>query len=97
MLDVILDALKDSAITLAVIFVLNFVISFVEEKLSNAFMKNTKVSPLIGAAVGLVPQCGFPIVAADMYQKRHITMGTLLAIFIACSDEALPIMLSDLN
>lgn len=97
MLDVILDALKDSLITLAVIFVLNFVISFIEEKLSNAFMKNTKVSPLIGAAVGLVPQCGFPIVAADMYQKRHITMGTLLAIFIACSDEALPIMLSDIN
>lgn len=95
--EVILDALKDSAITFAVIFVLNFLISLVEDKLAHVFIKNQKVSPLIGAAVGLVPQCGFPVVASDMYQKKHITMGTLIAVFIACSDEALPIMLSNIN
>ncbi len=95
--EVILDALIDSLITFAVIFALNFLISFVEDKLARVFVKNQKVSPLIGSAVGLIPQCGLPVVASDMYQKRHITMGTLIAVFIACSDEALPIMLADVN
>ncbi|MDR0934768.1 MAG: arsenic efflux protein [Erysipelotrichaceae bacterium] len=91
------DALIDSSITLAVILVINFIISFVEERLARSFAKNKKESPLIGAAVGLIPQCGFPIIAADLYKNRHITMGTLVAVFIACSDEALPIMLSNVN
>ena len=32
--------------------------------------------------------------ATDMFVKRHITIGTLLAIYISTSDEALPILLS---
>lgn len=94
MLHVIEHALIDSLKVLAVVVVLNIIISFFEGKLANKINKNNCFSTLIGAAIGLIPQCGFSIVASDMYQKKRISMGTLIAVFIATSDEALPIILS---
>ena len=53
-----------------------------------------KLAPLIGGATGLIPQCGFSVMAAKLYENRHITVGTLLAVFLATSDEAFIILLS---
>ena len=53
-----------------------------------------KMGPLIGSATGLIPQCGFSVMAAKLYEQKYITVGTLLAIFMATSDEAFIIMLS---
>ncbi len=87
-------AVKDSLISLAVIFVVYVIIELVENKISNKLQKTKKFSPVFGALFGLIPQCGFSVVATDMYAKRHITIGTLLAMYIATSDEAIPILLS---
>ncbi len=46
------------------------------------------------AALGLVPQCGFSAMAANFYGSRVISLGTLMAVFLATSDEAIPIMLA---
>ena len=54
-----------------------------------------KINPIIGSLVGIIPQCGVSVVASDLYLKRHITIGTLTAVFFACSDEALPILFTD--
>jgi len=78
-----------------VVFLSHIILSFVESKLSKVLSKNHKTSPLIGSAMGLIPQCGISVVAADLYIKEHISFGTILAIFIACSDEAVPILLSN--
>ena len=94
-LDVLIDALKDSAITLLIVFSFVFVISFFEAKITAAITKYKKAAPVVGAGLGLIPQCGFSVVASDMYLKRRITMGTLIAVYIACSDEALPIILAN--
>ncbi len=53
-----------------------------------------KAGPAIGAALGMVPQCGFSAAAAGLAAGRVITRGTLIAIFLATSDEMLFIMLS---
>lgn len=53
-----------------------------------------KYGPLVGALVGLLPQCGFSILAAMLFVQRNITLGSLLAVMIATSDEAIPILLS---
>ncbi|MCQ2742582.1 MAG: arsenic efflux protein [Bacilli bacterium] len=94
-LDVLVDSITDSLIVLAFVFTFHVVLSFFEGKVARLLEKNKKVAPLMGSLFGLVPQCGVSVVAADMYLKRHITMGTLAAVFIACSDEALPIVFAN--
>ena len=97
MLDVFLDALLDSLKVLAIAFILYVLLSFFENKLVHLFERNKKLSPLFGSAVGLIPQCGISVVASDLYIKEKITLGTIFAVFFACSDEALPILFSTKN
>lgn len=95
MLDVILDAVIDSLKVFGVALLIFVVFSLIEEKVTRFLTKRRKNQPIIGAACGLIPQCGISVVAADLYKSRLITSGTLLAVFFACSDEALPILLTD--
>ena len=41
-----------------------------------------------------MPQCGFSAMAANFYGSRVISLGTLLAVFLATSDEAIPMLLA---
>ena len=91
---VIMHSIKDSLITFLVILLIYVIFAFVEVKVSNKISKDNKLSLLFGSLFGLVPQCGVRVVASDMYLKRHITMGTLVAIFLSCSDEAIPLLLA---
>ena len=50
--------------------------------------------PVIGALLGVVPQCGFSAAAATLYSARVITLGALFAVFLSTSDEMLPIMIA---
>ena len=93
-LHIVLHSLEESLKVFVVALILYFIISFIEERIARGLGKKNRFSPLIASALGLVPQCGFSVVASDLYVKRHITMGTLIALFLACSDEALPILLS---
>lgn len=93
--EVFLDALLDSLKILAVVVVFSVIIALIEPKLSEKVRLKGKLAPLIGVSVSLLPQCGFSIVATDLYQKRHITVGTLIGVYLATSDEALPIFLGN--
>ena len=92
--NVLLDALIDSLKLFAVVLVCTYIIALIEPKLSEKIRLKGKLAPLIGASVSLLPQCGFSVVATDLYQKRHITVGTLIGVYLTTSDEALPIFLS---
>lgn len=97
MLDIFIDSLLDSLKILLIVFIFNLILSFFEAHISSLFEKNKKLSPLFGSLIGLIPQCGFSVLASDLYLKRHITIGTLIAVFISCSDEALPILFTSIN
>lgn len=95
MLDVLLDAFLDSLKVFGIAFILYFIFSFIHDRITAIFQKHKRISPVVGSACGLIPECGISIVGADMYQKKQISRGTILAIFFACSDEALFILFSD--
>ena len=95
--EILLDALKDSLIVFAFVFLFHVILSFIETPVSNFLVKRKKTSPIFGALFGLVPQCGTSVIAADLYLKRYITIGTVIAVFLSCSDEALLVLLSAWN
>ncbi|MEF9935326.1 MAG: putative manganese transporter [Clostridium sp.] len=63
-------------------------------KLQNSIKKAGFLGPILGALIGIIPQCGFSIMAVAFYSKRMISLGTMMAIFLATSDEAIPVLLS---
>lgn len=98
-LHVLLHSLKHTAILLPILFVVYFLIEFLEYKNVFKFEKSKllkgKVSPALGSLFGSVPQCGFSVISAELYSERKISIGALIAVFIATSDEALPLMISN--
>ena len=98
MWDAILDAFLDTLKIFPFIFVIYVLIELLEHKTS--FTRDRErlqggLAPLIGAATGIIPQCGFSVMAAKLYDRGLIRTGTLLAVFLATSDEALIILLSE--
>ena len=93
--DILKDSAIDSAKVLAVLLPITFLIALLEPRLAGRVKLSGRAAPLVGVSVGLFPQCGFSVVATDLYQKRHITVGTLMGVYLATSDEALPIFLAD--
>lgn len=98
MYDVILDTIIDSLKLLPFLFIAFLIIEFTEHKLSKKSQKQLekagKFGPVIGSLLGIVPQCGFSVLATNLYATRIITLGTLIAIYLSTSDEMLPILLA---
>lgn len=98
MLDIILDSLLDTAKLLPFLLLTYIVMEYLEHRAGDAAIgvvrRAGKWGPVIGAVVGVVPQCGFSAAAASLYAGRVISPGTLLAIFLSTSDEMLPILIS---
>ena len=92
----LLHALKDTAPLLPFIFFIYALIELLESKadLKRVSRLGGNLGPLLGSATGLIPQCGFSVMAAKLFEQKYITVGTLLAIFMATSDEAFIIMIS---
>lgn len=97
MLEVLLDSLKDTALLLPFLLAVHLLIELFEVKklgrLKASGVLGGGFAPLLGTGVALLPQCGFSVVAGELYAKRYIRIGTLVAVFVATSDEALPILL----
>ena len=95
-LEFLWHAVKDTAPMLPWILGLYIVIQLLEDKadLRKITRLGGRLGPLVGSATGLIPQCGFSVMAAKFFEQKYITIGTLFAIFMATSDEAFIIMLS---
>ncbi len=97
-LDALWDAVKDSLLVVPVLYLTYLLVSYFShndnEKYSKILHRTNKAGPVIGAFLGSVPQCGFSSVMSNLFSKKIATIGTLFAVFIATSDEALPLMIS---
>ncbi len=98
-----LDVFKDSAVDcvkmLPFLFLAFYLLEVVEQHASDRMTvmlgRSGGLGPLIGSLLGSVPQCGFSIMASDFFASGVISMGTLLAVYLSTSDEAIIILLTD--
>ncbi len=96
--DCALDALKDGALSIPILFIAYLVMELLvrsrrlDESILHAYSR--KAGPALGGLLGVIPQCGISGAAATLFSTGTITVGTMLAVFFATSDEMLPIMLS---
>ena len=98
MLHAIEHAFEDSIILIPILLVTYILMEWLEHKAKdkslNVIRFSGKLGPLAGGLIGVIPQCGFSGAAASFYAAHSITLGTLIAIFMATSDEMLPILIS---
>lgn len=96
-IDVITDAFLDCVRMLPFLFGAFLLLEALEhhtsERMNRVLARAGKAGPAAGALLGCVPQCGFSVVAANLYSGGVISLGTLLAVMIATSDEAVLILL----
>ena len=99
-LDSLLDALKDGALSIPILFLAYLLMELLERsrKLDESVLHaySRKAGPAIGGVLGAIPQCGISGAAATLFSTGTITAGTMLAVFFATSDEMLPVMLSSM-
>lgn len=97
MLEIILDTLIDLLKIIPFLFVAFLIMEYFEHSLSKKkdILKNKKVGPIVGSLLGVIPQCGFSVMATNLFSSRVITIGTLIAIYLSTSDEMLPILITN--
>ena len=96
---ILLHSVIDTAKLIPIFFIVYLLIEYLEYKNIFAFEKSKllkgKDSPVMGSLFGSVPQCGFSVISSELYAKRKISIGALIAVFVATSDEAFPIMIAN--
>ena len=97
-LEIVEHTLLDSIKLIPFLFITYLLMEFLEHKTSSkingVIKKSGKFGPAIGGVLGLLPQCGFSVMATNLYMGRIVTLGTLISIYLTTSDEMLPILIS---
>jgi hypothetical protein len=98
MLDIIIDTILDVLKILPFLYLSFLIIEVIEHKFSNKsekiIKKSGKFGPFLGGLLGIIPQCGFSVLATNLYVTRILSIGTLISIYLTTSDEMLPILIS---
>ncbi|MCI8566170.1 MAG: arsenic efflux protein [Lachnospiraceae bacterium] len=99
MTELFADTIGDTLKLVPFLLVTYLIMEYLEHKAAGrtqALLRRAgKAGPFLGAAAGLFPQCGFSAAAANFYAARLISRGTLVAVFLATSDEMLPVLLTE--
>lgn len=96
--DVIIHSLTETIMIIPFLFVVYILIEYIEKNSSSriqyALSHSGAYSPIVGAGLGAIPQCGISAIIANLFSNGMITIGTVVAVFLATSDEMIPILLS---
>ncbi len=97
--DILLDAALDTLKLIPFLFLTYLAMEAIEHKAegkTEEWMERAgSTGPFIGALLGAFPQCGFSAAASTLYAGRVISLGTLFAVYLATSDEMLPILIAE--
>lgn len=97
MAEVLLDGLIDSLKIFPFLFFIYVLLEVLERVGWGSGLKRAlsgRFAPVVGGAVGIIPQCGFSVMCAKLYDSGLIRMGTLIAVFLSTSDEGLTVLVT---
>lgn len=99
------DYMKEAIVSVIVfipwLYFLYYVIELIERFFLthiNTFLKLLKdMGPVFAGLVSIIPESGYSVMASTFYSRKMITRGTLLAFYIVCSDDALPLLFMNMS
>ena len=98
LMDSLIDTIRDTVTLVPFLFITYLAMEWLERKTEEQSVallsRINRFSHVLGAGIGLIPQCGFSAGAASLYSGGVITAGTLIAVFLSTSDEMIPIFIS---
>ncbi len=96
--EIFLHGLLDTLKLIPFLFLTYLLMEFIDHKAGDKdeeFLKRAGVfAPIAGGALGVIPQCGFSAAAANFFAGHIVSMGTVIAVFLATTDEMIPILVS---
>lgn len=97
--EILLESFVHAVKMLPILFPTFLLVEIVSHRARAAWLTkatgHATLGPLVAAGLGLLPQCGFSVAATTLYLDGLIPTGSLISAYIATSDEAVPILLSD--
>lgn len=100
-LDFITSSFIDIWLNFPILFLLYFFLEWYGHSKGYNFLDKIKTNkiytPIIGALLGIIPQCGMSVLFTGIYLRGLISTGTLISVYISTSDEAIPVMLSNIQ
>lgn len=99
--EIIIASFTDTYLMIPVLFLLYFVLEYFSHTKQLDLISKLKISgplgPLAGTLLGIIPQCGMSVFVTTLFLSRRVTLGTLIATYLATSDEALPVFIAHLE
>lgn len=96
-LEQLADAATDSARLLPFLFLAFCLLELLEkhsDKLnSHVLLRFRSAGPILGALLGCIPECGIPVLAINLFAGALISPGTVMAVLLSTSDEALLLLI----
>ena len=95
--EVLPEALVDVGKTVPLLLIVYALLYYIENKLTSTpalLSRAAQCGPVVGAFAGTIPQCGFSAAAAALFSAGYLAPATLGAVFLATSDEAVPVLLA---
>ena len=97
-MDVLVDSMYEALSLFPYLYLTYLLMEYLEQKISRQSIiyirKSKQYGPIVGSLLGVIPQCGFSVSAANLYATGLISLGTMLTVFLSTSDEMIPVLLS---
>lgn len=91
--ELLIDTATHTVSMLPFLFLAFLIIEFLEhkaqDKIKHLFTRAEATGPAVATFLGCFPQCGFSVMSANLYSSGVISLGTLIAVFLSTSDEAI--------
>lgn len=97
--EIISGSFTDTYLMIPILFTLYFALEYFSHTKQLDVIAFLKISgpmgPLAGTLLGLIPECGMSVFVTSLFLTRRVSIGTLIATYLATSDEALPVLIAN--